>query len=129
LLCGKLGDRFAERCQLTKLTSMVFLALAGIAIANVVASLCVARSEVYNGMQKGLQLMLVWVVPMLGATIVLSVWAHDRMSTSRGRVHSGEDSEWLPGIGPIGDRSHPTSTFGDSGSADGHGGDVGGHGN
>jgi hypothetical protein len=84
------------------------------------------RSAIYSRTQKALQLILVWVVPLLGATFVLSVWAHDRHSASPDPISSNEASPWLPGIGPMSDRSHPTSTFGDISTHDGHGGDGGG---
>ena len=85
------------------------------------------RSTTYSSAQKGLQIALVWVVPLLGAAAVLGVWAHDRNSASRESVSSGEDSLWLPGIGPLSDRSHPTRTFGDLDTHDGNGGDGGGN--
>jgi hypothetical protein len=69
----------------------------------------------------------VWLVPLLGATAVLGVWAHDRSSVSRESVSSGEVSRWLPGMGPLSDKSHPTSTFGDLNTLDGNGGDSGVH--
>lgn len=54
--------------------------------------------------------------------------AHDQKCTLQNAVRSGEDSAWLPGIGPTSDVSHPTETLGDS-SHDGHSSDGGGHSN
>jgi hypothetical protein len=107
-------------------TSITPFVLTGIAIANLFASVCVLRSAVYSNAQRGLQIALVWVLPLLGAAAILSVWAHDRNSTARDHVSSGEGSNWLPGIGPLSDRSHPTSTFGDFDTHDGNDGDGGG---
>ena len=94
--------------------------LSDFATLNVMATACLIRSGVYSSTQKALQLILVWVIPLVGATVVLSVWAHDRKISSRDPIRSGEDP-WLPGIGPMSDSSHPTSSFGD-GSAPGSGG-------
>lgn len=98
--------------------------LSAFAILNVMASACLIRSRVYSNSQKALQLILIWAIPLVGATVVLSVWAHDRKTSSRDPVHSGDDP-WLPGIGPMSDSSHPTSSFGDGGT---HGVDSGGQG-
>jgi len=88
------------------------------------ASACLIRSRVYSNSQKALQLILVWVIPLIGATVVLSVWAHDRKTSLSSPAHSAE-GPWLPGIGPMSDSSHPTSSFGDAGT---HGVDGGGQG-
>jgi hypothetical protein len=106
-------------------TLAVFLLFSAVTSLNLIASVCLARSGVYSGAQKALQLILVWVIPLVGATVVLSVWAHDRKTASRDPVRSGE-GPWLPGIGPMSDSSHPTNSFGDGGAHDGHGGDGGG---
>jgi hypothetical protein len=73
-------------------TAIVFLVIAGIAIVNFVASVCVMRSAIYSNAQKGLQIAFVWVVPLLGAAVVLGVWAHDRNSVSGDSASSGEGS-------------------------------------
>jgi hypothetical protein len=65
------------------------------------------------------------VIPLIGATVVLSVWAHDRKTSARDQVHTGE-GPWLPGIGPMSDSSHPTNSFGDGGTHSGDGGGQGG---
>ena len=99
------------------------LILIAVAVANLFATACLLRSDIFSRTQKLLQLILVWAVPLLGATFILSVWAHDRQSALRDPVRSNDDSPWLPGIGPMSDTSHPTSTFGDLGTHDGQGGD------
>jgi hypothetical protein len=48
--------------------------LAGIAVANIIASALVMQSEIHSSVQKGLQLALVWLLPLLGAAVVLVVW-------------------------------------------------------
>ena len=104
------------------INATVTLALLSVfAILNLMASACLIRSRVYSSTQKALQLILVWVIPLVGATVVLSVWAHDRKTSSRDPVGSGEGS-WLPGIGPMSDSSHPTNSFGEGGARGGDGG-------
>ena len=102
---------------------------AALTVANLAATTCLMRSNIFTRTQKALQLMLVWVVPLLGATFVLSVWAHDRKSAPRDPIRPGEPSAGLPGIDSMSDHSHPTSIFGDVSSIDGRDGDGGGHSN
>ena len=88
---------------------------------NVVATLRVRSSGLYTQSQKLMQLTLIWVVPLVGATLALAVAMSD---TSRIHPGSIEDKEPLANVG-----------FGDSlggGGHDGgggHGGDggIGGH--
>ena len=83
---------------------------------------------VYSTPQKTAQLALVWMIPLVGAILVLSVWDHDRKSASRDSVRYDE-GPWLPGIGPESDREYNGDNFGDGASHDGHGGDSGSSGN
>jgi hypothetical protein len=110
----------ATRGKLINATITLAL-LSASAILNIIASACLIRSRVYSRTQKALQLILVWVIPLIGATVVLSVWAHDRKISSRDPAHSGE-GPWLPGIGPMSDSSHPTNSFGDDDTYSGDGG-------
>jgi hypothetical protein len=96
-------------------------------VLNLVATVCLMRSAVYSAPQKMLQMVLVWVIPLVGAIFVLSVWAHDRKSASRDPVRYGE-GPWLPGIGPKNEHRHHGDGVGESGSHDGYGGDAGGSG-
>jgi hypothetical protein len=94
---------------------------------NIVATVCMMRSDVYTASQKMLQLALVWLVPLIGSVLTLSVWAHDRKSASRDPDRHGEES-WPASIGgPESDRPNRGDGFGGS-SHDGHGGDGGGSG-
>jgi hypothetical protein len=109
-------------------TIAVFLLLTASAILNLVATVCLMQSAVYSATQKALQLVLVWVIPLVGAIFVLSVWAHDRNSAARDPVRYGE-GPWLPGIGPENENRDHDNSLGESGhSHDGHGGDAGGSG-
>jgi hypothetical protein len=98
---------------------------AGIAL-NVGAIVCLLRSDAYTPAQKTLQAILVWLVPLIGAVWVLSVWFHDRKSPASDPVRHAE-GPWLPGIGPENDSVHHGDSFGGS-SHDGHGGEGGGSG-
>lgn len=105
--------------------TIILALVSAFAILNIIASACLIRSRVYSRTQKALQLILVWVIPLIGATVVLMVWAHDRKISSRDPAHSSE-GPWLPGIGPMSDSSHPTNSFGDG---DTHSGDGSGQSN
>ncbi len=98
------------------------LLLTVVTILNLVATVCLMRSGVYSGSQKTLQLGLVWLVPLVGAILVLSVWAHDRNSAARDPARH-EEGPWLPGIGPESDHGHRGESFGDGSSHNGHSGD------
>jgi hypothetical protein len=104
-----------------------FVFLTVVVVLNLVATVCLMPSNLYSRSQKTLQSVLIWVLPFVGAILVLTVLAHDRKSASPDLVRSDEGL-WLPGIGPLSDSSHPTSSFGDVGTPDGHGGDGGGQG-
>ena len=84
-------------------------------LLNIIASIRVATSLMYTSSQKRMQLVLVWAVPVAGATLALAVIRADRTPLrSRG----------LEGPQPLGGSSN--SSFGDSWGG-GHHGD-GGHG-
>lgn len=72
---------------------------------NLVATVCVLRATAYSGSQKMLQWTLTWVIPLFGATLVLVVWTHDRMTSSRDSLRHLE-KPWLPGSGLSSDQSH-----------------------
>jgi hypothetical protein len=107
-------------------TIFLLLLLVVATALNIVATLCLIRSDVYSASQKTLQAMLAWLVPLIGAILVLSVWAHNRKRASRDPVRHDE-GPWLPGMGPESDRVHHGDGFGGS-SHDGHGGDGAGSG-
>jgi hypothetical protein len=105
--------------------ALYFILLTIVVVLNLVATVRLTPSDVYSTSQKILQLVLIWMLPFVGAILVLTVLAHDRKSASPEHVRNDE-GPWLPGIGPMSDSSRPTSSFGDVGTPDGHGG--GGHG-
>jgi hypothetical protein len=64
------------RCPLVNSTVAVFLLLTALVIPNLVAIVCLMQSAVYSATQRALQLMLVWVIPLVGPVFV---WAGDSM--------------------------------------------------
>jgi hypothetical protein len=105
-------------------TTLLIGFLTIVVVLNLAATVCVTSSIVYSSSQKALQLLLVWLLPLLGAILVLSFWAHDRKTSSRSPVRDDQEP-WLPGIGPESDRNHHAGGSGDSGSHEWHGGDGG----
>jgi hypothetical protein len=62
--------------------ALYFVFVTVVVVLNLVATVCLIRSAVYSASQKALQLVLIWVLPFVGAILVISVWAHDRVSAS-----------------------------------------------
>jgi hypothetical protein len=92
----------------------VFLILTALVILNLVATICLMQSDVYTATEKGLQFVLVWAIPLVGATFVLTIWAHDRKSAPRDPMRHSE-GPWLPGIGPESENRHHDHNLGDAG--------------
>lgn len=91
---------------------------------NVGATLCIMPSAVYSASSKALQIVLIWLLPLVGAILVLSVWMHDRKPSPHHSV-SDDQEPWMPGMGPESDRSRPHGGFGEGATHDGHNGDGG----
>jgi hypothetical protein len=109
-----------------------FLAVCVVVYLNVVATWMLCRSKVVSGFQRGTQFVLIWIVPVVGATIVISILTDpaDR------RRRQARWARWAPDgdggeTGNAGDFNtqhghHHGGHSGDAGHG-GHGGD-GGHG-
>ena len=108
---------------------MVSLILTAAAVLSVIATVCVLRSGAYSTVQKLLQIALVWLLPFVGAIVVLSIWAHDRKFWAHDRKFTSprpvgpDERTSLHGIGPESDHRHHGADAGEDG---GHGGDSGG---
>jgi len=90
-----------------------------LALVNSIVTIGVARSVVYEPTQKLLQLLLIWLVPVVGAAIawnVLREEAHSAFRRDGGGANPYSDS--YPATGNEGHSGH------DSGH---HGGGDGGH--
>ncbi|WP_029919518.1 hypothetical protein [Nevskia soli] len=50
---------------------------------NTIVSFCVLFSRAYIGSQKALQLLLIWLLPVLGALVAFWMFAEDQRETTR----------------------------------------------
>lgn len=89
---------------------------------DVVASVCLVRSPVPTFFQKSLQLMFIWILPFIGAIIVVAVLLEAGYKLKPRDQSESAGDVWLPGIGPDSGAHHGH----DGGGGDvGHGGDPG----
>jgi hypothetical protein len=90
---------------------------------DVVMTLRVARSDVYTRVQKLLQIVIVWTVPLAGAGVVFIVMMSDRMSPKPGRSSdAGDINVYAGGYGNgEGWSNHGGPGHGGDGGAGGHG--------
>jgi hypothetical protein len=92
-------------------------------LLDVAATVLVVRSDIPTPIQKAIQLVFTWAVPVVGSIIVIAVLKETTAPRST-RLESGADKEWLPGMGPESEASgshHGHHVGGDVG----HGGDGG----
>jgi hypothetical protein len=110
---------------------VVSLILTAGAVLSVIATVCVLRSGAYSTIQKLLQIALVWLLPFVGAIVVLSVWAYDRKFWAHDRKFTSprpvgpDEGPGLHGIGPESDHDADAGEGGGHGGHGGHGGDSG----
>jgi hypothetical protein len=107
----------------TVVASVVF---GSVLLLNLVATIFIVRSEFGTPLQKVVQLILAWAVPLVGSIIVIAVLRVTRPERER-RFDSGSlGNLWLPGIGPESEvaRGHHNG-HGEIGGDSGHGGDAG----
>jgi hypothetical protein len=97
-------------------------------LLDVVATVLVVRSTVATPLQKTLQLVFTWAIPIVGSIIVIAV-LKETISIPRARLRSGSGDVWLPGIGPESESSGGHHGAHGGGGDVGHGGDggFGGH--
>jgi uncharacterized membrane protein YgcG len=110
-------------------TVVASVGLGLVVLLNLVATTFIARSEFETPLQKMLQLIFVWAVPLVGSIIIIAVLKVTRPERER-RFDSGSlGKSWLPGIGPESESAHGHhGGSGDSSGDAGHGGDGGGGG-
>ena len=108
-------------------TIFASIALGLAAILNVVATSMLARSDFESRFQKSAQMILTWLVPFVGAILVIAVLSQSN-AYLKPFTNSDANANSVSGIGgPESSRdSDHQSHWGDSGYG-GHGGD-GGHG-
>jgi hypothetical protein len=111
-------------------TVVASIGLGMVVLLNLVATVMLVRSDFETPLQKVLQLVFAWAIPIVGSIIVIAVLKGAR-SDRKPRFGSGSSGDvWLPGMGPEpeGPAGHHSGHGESSGDA-GHGGDagVGGH--
>ena len=87
--------------------------LAAVVGLNFFATAKVTRSHIYSKTQKSWQIIFVWMIPLIGSIIVLSV-LHSFQAEPRKSVQPAIGEEWvLPGQGDSGsDHGHSDSSGG-----------------
>jgi hypothetical protein len=96
-------------------------------VLSLVATKILIRSDFESRFQKSAQMILIWVIPFVGAILVIAVLSQSKVRQMRPLNGSEGGASWMPGMGPESSReSGQHSHWGDSGHG-GHGG-GGGHG-
>jgi hypothetical protein len=100
---------------------VIAIILCSVAALNVVATVMALRSDFGTPLQKTLQLVLVWLVPLVGSMLV--VWVATSMrSDHKPRILSDASGEaWDSGMG-VGSSDGRHDSHGDTSSDGGHGG-------
>jgi hypothetical protein len=121
--CGKLD--WPRRGSVAAILGSTALGFA--VILSLVATKMLIRSDFESRFQKSAQMILIWVVPFVGAILVIAVLSQSKVRLTRPLNGSEGGDTWMPGMGPESSRgSSHDSHWGDSGHG-GHGG-AGGHG-
>jgi hypothetical protein len=107
-------------------TVVALVVVGSVVLLNLVATVFIARSEFGTPLQKVVQLILAWAVPLIGSIIAIAVLKVTRPERER-RFDSGSlGNSWFPGIGPESETAHGHhGDQGESGGDAGHGGDAG----
>jgi hypothetical protein len=107
-------------------TVVASVVVGSIVLLNLVATAFIVRSEFGTPLQKAVQLIFVWAVPLVGSIIIIAVLKVTRPERER-RFDSGSlGNSWLPGIGPESETAHGHhGSHGEAGGDAGHGGDAG----
>ena len=88
--------------------------LGSVVLLDVVATVLLIRSSVPTPVQKTLQVVFIWIVPLIGSIAVIAILKETISTPRRHRGSGSSGNEGLPGIGP------------ESESFRGHHGDHGG---
>jgi hypothetical protein len=103
------------------------IALGLAVILSLVATKMLIRSDFESRFQKSVQMILIWVIPFIGAILVIAVLSQSRVRLTRPLNGSDGGNTWMPGMGPE-SSSRESGHHSDWGNGDhgGHGGDGGG---
>lgn len=91
---------------------------------NTVATIGVASSRIYDTQQKLLQILLIWVIPVIGAVVCWNILREERRSGHQAEGGSGL-ADASGGYSASGNYGHGHNH--DHGHHHGHHGDGGGH--
>jgi hypothetical protein len=72
---------------MTTIVSLLFVCLA---VTNIAVTLAIARSDAYTRNQKLIQSIVVWLLPVLGAVIIHTVYRSGRESSAKKSSHVAE---------------------------------------
>jgi hypothetical protein len=82
------------------MSAVASVALSLICLLNVIATIWLVRSTIATVVQKSWQVVIIWLVPVIGAITVIAVLLETRY-TLKPRLNTGDGGEiWPPGIGP-----------------------------
>ncbi|MDQ7998185.1 MAG: hypothetical protein AAGC76_20265 [Luteibacter sp.] len=97
--CYIVSTEVRERLALSERVYFVLACIAAVVLtADVFASVVIWRSDFYSSRQRALQLVLVWLVPVVGAACCMSFAAiHKRAIPRPARKFPDPDSFGLPG--------------------------------
>jgi hypothetical protein len=109
-------------------TVVASIGLGVVVLLNLAASVFIARSEFGTPLQKTLQLIFAWIVPLVGSIIVIAVLRVTRPARQRRFESSSSGNSWLPGIGTESESAHGHHGAMESGGDASHGGGDAGFG-
>jgi hypothetical protein len=81
-------------------TGVIYGALMSILVLDVIASTRVLRSDVHSRAQQAAWLLLVWLVPLVGAILAFQVASESNGGRLPARSCESGSEVWIPGIGP-----------------------------
>jgi uncharacterized membrane protein YgcG len=103
-------------------TAALLLALlAGVAVLDLIATICITRSSIYTAHQKAMQVMLTWLIPFVGSIFVLAVLFNEHRQSAAVKISHGNGSSDASDSGSYSN----DGSWGHSGGEGGHGGDGG----
>jgi hypothetical protein len=121
--CGKLG--WPGRDSVAVILESIALGLA--AVLSLVATKMLIHSDFESRFQKSAQMILIWVLPFVGAILVIAVLSQSNSRLTHPRNSSDGGDTWMLGMGPESHRESGHHSHSGDGGHGGHGGD-GGHG-
>ena len=97
------------------------------AILDLMATKMLIRSDFESRFQKSAQIILIWVIPFVGAILVIAVLSQSKVRLTHPLNGSKGGDTWMPGMGPESSRESGHHSPWEGSGHGGHDGD-GGHG-